>query len=140
MSKSYKHFFVVRSFDFLNNDIMCISISNELIVRIDDDRKNNADIMFKYKFYQTTFKLAKLNTLKNIQRKLFFNDHSSICVVCRYQNELFRDVKFSIFNRFYNFRDVFIHHDLKMYLTIFFNLIFMKSIFICERWRWIKNK
>ena len=133
MNKSYKHFFVVRSLDFLNNDIMCISISNELIVRIDDDRKNDADIMFKYKFYQATFKLAKLNTLKNIQRKLFFNDHSSICVVCRYQNELFRDVKFSIFNRLYNFRDVFIHHDFKMYLTIFFNLIFMKSIFICER-------
>ena len=66
MSKNYKHFFVVRSLDFLNNDIMCILISNELIVQIDDDRKNDVDIMFEYKFYQATFKFAKLNTLKNI--------------------------------------------------------------------------
>ena len=133
MSKSYKHFFVVRSLDFLNNDIMCISISNKLIIRIDDDKRNDVDIMFEYKFYQATFKLAKLNTLKNIQCKLFFNDHSLICIVCRYQNELFHDVKFPIFNRFYNFRDVFIHHDFKMYLMILFDLIFIKNIFICER-------
>ena len=123
MNKNYKHFFVVYLLDFLNNDIMCILISNKLIVRIDDDKRNDVDIMFEYKFYQTTFKFAKLNTLKNIQRKLFFNNHSSICVVCRYQNELFRDVRFSIFNCFYNVRDVFIHYDFKIYLTILFNLI-----------------
>ena len=66
INKNYKHFFVVRSLDFLNNDMMYILISNELIVQIDDDKKNDIDIMFKYKFYQTTFKFAKLNTLKNI--------------------------------------------------------------------------
>ena len=66
MNKSYKHFFVVRSLDFLNNNIMYISILNELIIRIDDDKRNDVDIMLEYKFYQATFKFAKLNTLKNI--------------------------------------------------------------------------
>ena len=66
MSKNYKHFFVVRLLDFLNNDMMCISISNELIIRIDNNKKNDIDIMFKYKFYQATFKFAKLSTLKNV--------------------------------------------------------------------------
>ena len=51
MNKSYKHFFIVRSLDFLNNDMMYISISDELIVRIDDDKRNDVDIMFKYKLY-----------------------------------------------------------------------------------------
>ena len=66
MSKNYKYFFVVCSLDSLNNDIMCILISNELIIRIDDDKRNDVDIMFEYKFYQATFKFAKLNTLKNV--------------------------------------------------------------------------
>ena len=51
MNKSYKHFLIVRSLDFLIYDMMCILISNELIVRIDNNKKNDVNIMFEYKFY-----------------------------------------------------------------------------------------
>ena len=51
MSKNYKHFLVICSFNFLNNNMMCISISNELIIQIDNNKKNNIDIMFKYKLH-----------------------------------------------------------------------------------------